>query len=123
MAINDPWDPPATPTVGELKTEDPRVITDHRAGVLPCPNNPPPPVGWVYWKGPLPPHAGEFANKVEYTPNDFPMGSFVQTMLGGQPVAARVEWHDYQGMTGKRGCFRGTSLFRPSAAAGPASTT
>jgi hypothetical protein len=115
MAINDPWNPPAPPADGEEKTTDPRVITDHAAGVLPCPNNPPPPVGWVYWKGPLPPHAGEFAKKVEFTPAQYPIGTFVQTVLGGQTIAARVEWHDYQGMTGKHGCFRGTSLFRPVA--------
>ena len=41
------------------------------------------------------------------------MGSFVQALIGGVQVAARVEWHDWQGATGKTGCFRGTSLFRP----------
>ena len=115
MAINDPWEPPATPADGELKTLDPRVNTAHQPAVLPCPDNPPPPIGWLYWKGLLPPHAGEFANRVEYTPAEYPMGTFVQTTLGDQRIAARVEWHDYQGMTGKHGCFRGTSLFRPIA--------
>ena len=116
MAIDDPWDPPAPPTDGNpLPTQDPRVITDHQPGVLPCPPNPPPPVGWVYWKGLLPPHAADFASKVEFTPGQFQMGSFVQAVLGGQLIAARVEWHDFQGLTGKFGCFRGTSLFRPEA--------
>jgi hypothetical protein len=115
MTINDPWAAPTPPTDGELKTQDPRVITNHQPGLLPCPDNPPPPLGWVYWKGPLPLHAGEFANRVEFNPKEFPVGSFVQTVLAGQQIAARVEWHDYQGMTGKHGCFRGTSLFRPVA--------
>jgi hypothetical protein len=45
------------------------------------------------------------------------MGSFVQALVDGQLVGARVEWHNYQGKTGRHGCFRGTSLFSPKAAA------
>ena len=115
-SMNDAWEPPAPPTDAELLVAtDPRVITDHQAGVLPCPNNPPPPVGWVYWQGPVPHQVGELAVKVEFAPARFPMGSFVQALVGGQRVAARVEWHNYQGATGRHGCFRGTSLFRPKA--------
>jgi hypothetical protein len=29
-------------------------------------------------------------------------------------VAARVEWHNYQGATNTFGVFRGTSLFHPT---------
>lgn len=117
-SINDAWDPPAPPMNAELLvTQDPRVITVHQSGQLPCPNNPPPPVGWVYWRGHVPPAAGKLAVRVEFAPAQFPMGSFVQASLEGQLVAARVEWHDFQGATGKHGCFRGTSLFRPKALA------
>jgi Putative peptidoglycan binding domain len=115
-SINDAWAPPPPPTTAVLqKTPDPRVITKHAVGVKPCPPNPPPPVGWAYWKGSVPDLAGKFAVKVETTPGDFPMGSFVQTLIDDKPVAARVEWHDYQGKTGAHGVFRGTSLFRPLA--------
>jgi hypothetical protein len=44
------------------------------------------------------------------------MGSFVQTWLDGELVAARVEWHDFQGATGKRGCFRGVNLMQRDSA-------
>ncbi len=116
-SISDAWDPPMPPKNAELVVaQDPRVITGHLPGHLPCPRNPPPPVGWVYWKGNVPHAVGELAVKVEYAPAQFPMGSFVQALIGGQIVAARVEWHDFQGATGKHGCFRGTSLFRPMAA-------
>lgn len=113
-SINDDWSAPPAPVHGEpLVTQDPRVITDHQPGRLPCPSNPPPPLGWVYWRGPVPLPVGNLAVKVEFTPAQFPMGSFVQARIGSQLVAARVEWHDFQGATGKHGCFRGTSLFRP----------
>jgi hypothetical protein len=115
-SINDAWEPPASPTDNELLiAADPRVITDHQPGVLPCPVNPPPPVGWMYWQGPVPQQIGDLAAKVEFAPARFPMGSFVQALIAGRRVAARVEWHDYQGATGRHGCFRGTSLFRPKA--------
>ena len=115
-SINDAWAPPPPPTTAVLlKTPDPRVITNHAVGVEPCPPNPPPPIGWAYWKGSVPKLAGEFAAKVEFTPAEFAMGSFVQTLIEGKLVGARVEWHDFQGATGKRGVFRGTSLFRPLA--------
>ena len=115
-SLNDAWDPPAPPADAELLVAtDPRVVTDHQPGVLPCPINPPPPVGWVYWQGPVPQPVGELAVKVEFAPARFPMGSFVQALIDGRRIAARVEWHDYQGATGRHGCFRGTSLFRPKA--------
>jgi len=116
-SLNDAWQPPAPPTSAELQTtRDPRVVTDHLVGQKPCPPNPPPPVGWAYWTGSVPELAVKFAIKVESTPADFPMGSFVQALIDGRLVAARVEWHDFQGATGKHGVFRGTSLFRPKPA-------
>jgi len=117
-SINDAWLPPPAPTTPVLQaTPDPRVITDHQVGVPPCPPNPPPPVGWAYWSGSVPELVSKFAVKVEFTPAEFPMGSFVQTLIDGKLVGARVEWHDFQGATGKHGVFRGTSLFRAKIAA------
>lgn len=113
-SLNDAWLPPSPPIVAEWQTSrDPRVITNHALGQPPCPPNPPPPLGWAYWTGQVPALVERFAWKVEFTPADFPMGSFVQALIDGQLVSARVEWHDFQGATGKHGVFRGTSLFRP----------
>jgi peptidoglycan hydrolase-like protein with peptidoglycan-binding domain len=115
LSLTDPWEAPAPPGDGELfVVRDPRVITDHRIGVLPCPKNPPPPVGWAYWKGPVSAALAKLAVEVETDATRFPMSSFVQATRDGQRVAARVEWHDLKGKTGERGCFRGTNLFRPS---------
>jgi|GEM_PF-3297733 len=117
-SINDAWVPPIAPTSAVLETtRDPRVITNHNTGQLPCPPNPPPPVGWAYWSGGVPELCSKFAIRVETSPNEFPMGSFVQTLIDGKLVGARVEWHDFQGATGSHGVFRGTSLFRPKAVA------
>jgi hypothetical protein len=113
-SINDAWVPPPPPPNALLQTTaDPRVITDHMLGRPPCPANPPPPVGWAYWSGRVPELVGRFAVQVETSPAQFPMGSFVQALIDGRLVGARVEWHDFQGATGKHGVFRGTSLFRP----------
>ena len=113
--INGAWIPPAPPdSPGQIIAIDPRVTTAHAIGQMPCPNNPPPPVGWSYWKGRVSPALVAFASSVEFKPADFAMGSFVQALIDDQLVAARVEWHDFQGATGKRGCFRGTSLFHPT---------
>ncbi|HEY3254617.1 MAG TPA: peptidoglycan-binding domain-containing protein [Polyangiaceae bacterium] len=108
------WIPPAPPTTPlQVVTIDPRIITAHSIGQLPCPSNPPAPIGWAYWQGGVSPALSAFASSVEFRPADFAMGSFVQAVIAQQLVAARVEWHDFQGATGARGCFRGTSLFRP----------
>jgi hypothetical protein len=109
------WAPPLPPTGEHQVTSiDPRVEQDHFAGQLPCPPKPPPPVGWANWKGVVPPAFADFAMRLLNDSAGFPMGSFVQTRVDGQLVAARVEWHELQGSTGKRGCFRGTTLFSPS---------
>jgi len=114
ISINDAWTaPPLAAGVTLSQTPDPRVIATHRPGT-PCPNNPPPPVGWAYWKGHVPGPLGELAKRVEFTPTEFPMGTFVQARFGDQLVAARVEWHNYQGATNTFGVFRGTSLFHPT---------
>lgn len=118
ISLRDAWTAPEPPTGNNhFTTRDPRVITDHKAGVLPCPRNPPPPVGWTYWTGPVTAALGELAVEIENDPATYPMGSFVQAVRGGIRVAARVEWHDFQGKTGKHGCYRGTNLLRPVAVA------
>ncbi len=112
--MNEEWQPPEPPDAGAdpLISLDPRVDTEHRAGVLPCPNNPPPPVGWEYWKGPIPNGGASFAGVILRDSQTFPMGAFVQTHLDGMLVGARVEWHNLQGATGLHGCFRGVNLMR-----------
>lgn len=112
--VNDAWLAPPPPNVaGNVVARDPRVVTNHAPGQLPCPSTPPPPVGWAYWRGNLPAKFVNLAVEVQTHSDDYPMGTFVQAFIDGQVVAARVEWHDFQGSTGKHGCFRGTSLFRP----------
>jgi peptidoglycan hydrolase-like protein with peptidoglycan-binding domain len=116
ISLRDAWTAPEPPAGSDLFTiQDPRVITNHQAGVLPCPRNPPPPVGWTYWRGPVPASLNELAAQIENDPARFPMGSFVQAIRSGNRVAARVEWHDFQGKSGAHGCFRGTNLLRPLA--------
>jgi len=47
-----------------------------------------------------------------HDPGMYPMGTFVRISVGGEIIGARVEWHDFQGATGKRGCFRGVNLLK-----------
>jgi len=98
----------------ELVDVDPRVIQGHQIGQLPCPPNPAPPDGWRYWKArEAVPHAlGELAKKILRDAATYPMGAFVQTFHEQELVAARVEWHDVQGATNTKGCFRGVNLMR-----------
>lgn len=93
---------------------DPRVVTNHRIGELPCPANPPPPDGWEYVKAnhKNPKGALDLCVKMLYDPAHYPMGAFVQAHINGELVGARVEWHKEQGATGKRGCFRGVNLMQ-----------
>jgi len=79
-------------------------------------------VGWSYWKEKkIPSKAVQLTVDMLKDSRTYPMGSFVQMVIDGELIAARVEWHDIQGATGKRGCFRGVNLMRkypegPSAA-------
>lgn len=114
-SLSSPWSPPSAPEPGQelVSALDPRVDREHAAGVLPCPSNPPPPDGWQYWKGPLPTGGAQFATTLLHDSTAYPIGCFVQTRLGGRLIGARVEWHDLQGRTGKKGCFRGVNLMAP----------
>ena len=119
----EPW-APTVPEIeldlaGVLSEVDPRVETNHVAGQMPVPPNPPPPEGWVYWKNQtVPGDLGKFANTMLHDPGTFPMGSFVRIKSCGAVVGLRVEWHNYQGSTGKKGCFRGVNLLRKTGDAG-----
>ncbi|HSC85924.1 MAG TPA: hypothetical protein VLC09_01585 [Polyangiaceae bacterium] len=112
VAFADPWCPSLAPPSGELVEVDPRVIAAHKAGKLPCPPNPAPPVGFSYWKGKAPKAGVELAARMLKNKQRYPMGAFVQAILGGVHTAARVEWHAVQGSTGKQGAFRGVNLMR-----------
>src|SRR6185369_2060219 len=112
--LDDAWLAPELAGEDELISVDPRVVTNHVVGALPCPVNPRPPDGWKYWTGPVSSALGALASKILADPQRYPMGAFVQTFVAGERVAARVEWHDLQGATGKRGCFRGVNLLRES---------
>lgn len=116
LLLNDPWQPPPPPADDSpLQELDPRVNSTHLIGVLPCPKNPPPPVGWEYVKGNhFPPAAGKLAADMLHDAEHYPMGTFLQTLIDGELLGARVEWHDLQGLTGKSGCFRGVNLMRPA---------
>lgn len=91
---------------------DPRVNTTHQVGVLPVPANPPPPEGWRYWgnRKPIPPEASKLCVTMLHALSLYPMGSFARINVQGEVIGARVEWHDTQGATGKKGCFRGVNL-------------
>lgn len=110
--LHDTWEPPEPDPVAEHIAIDPRVNAIHAVGVLPSPANPVPPGGWTYWKGRVSPALGAFASRILADSTKYPMGAFVQAMIEGERVAARVEWHDLQGATGRRGCFRGVNLMR-----------
>lgn len=110
--LHDAWEPPEPETDAEHITLDPRVDASHAVGALPSPPNPAPPGGWTYWKGHVPATLGALAAKILADSKKYPMGAFIQVTIEGERVAARVEWHDLQGATGKRGCFRGVNLMR-----------
>jgi hypothetical protein len=110
--LREAWAAPEPVTDEELITIDPRVDAEHVVGVLPSPANPTPPSGWRYWTGHVSPALGAFASKILKDSTKYPMGAFIQTSIDGERVAARVEWHDLQGATGRRGCFRGINLLR-----------
>lgn len=115
----EPWSPEVSnnalleDSTAIVYDQDPRVITSHQPGQMPVPANPPPPVGWEYWgKQPIPHAAASIANDILHKPGLCPMGTFVRISVNGQLIGLRVEWHNLQGATGKKGCFRGVNLMR-----------
>ena len=115
--MNEPWTPPEPPAdAEELIAVDPRVIKTHSVGAgVACPSNPPPPVGWDYWNAKVDKVTaalGELTLRMLHDGKRYPMGAFVQQVSGGRLVAARVEWHNLQGKSNTKGCFRGVNLMR-----------
>lgn len=109
------WTPPDPPGL----YDDPVVVADPRiapTGVplgngLPCPGNPPPPVGWSYWTtGAV--SADLTAWSVQMR-NQYPIGTFFMAWIDGQLVGARIEYHTYVGATGAQGCYKGLNLLVP----------
>jgi hypothetical protein len=90
-------------------TTDPGVDASHAIGALPCPTNPPPPPGMVYWTNQAAVTQDISAWAVQQL-NTQPMGTIVEDLVDGTPVAGRIEWHTVQGATGLTGCFKGFSL-------------
>jgi hypothetical protein len=95
-----------------IVTTDPGIDPSHPLGVLPCPTDPPAPPGLRYWQGPVPPAVGAWAVHALHT---YPIGTIIQDLVNGQPVAARIEYHTLQGATGLTGCFKGCSLMQATA--------
>ena len=85
------------------------VDLNHAIGTLPCPANPPPPSGMAYWTGPV--SSAQTAWAVENL-HAHPIGTIIEDIVDGQPIAARIEWHTLQAATGKEGCFKGLNLLR-----------
>jgi hypothetical protein len=81
-------------------------------GVSRCPTNPPPPAGFTYWPARTPVSSAVSA-WASATLRKYPIGTFVQDVVAGQLVAARVEYHTWLGATGQTGCFKGVSLMVP----------
>lgn len=110
------WFPAMPVSLGEdeiVVAVDPRVAKGPFPVSAKPPVNPPPPTGWSYWKErQVPVEAMKLTLGMLHDAHEYPMGSFVQTVIEGELVAARVEWHNIQGATGKRGCFRGVNLMR-----------
>lgn len=105
----------AAPGRYPVVSTDPGVDAGHAPGALPCPRNPPPPAGFVYWPAgrSVPAAVSAWASKAL---GAYPVGTIVQDRVGADVVTARVEWHTWQGATGATGgCYKGVSLFVPAA--------
>jgi hypothetical protein len=82
-----------------------------------CPSNPPPPAGYVIWKGPVPAPLVQWAVDLRDRIRQFPRGYTWTIEYGGQPVLAR---HDSHTWTWKNGvlvtglCLSGITLYKPS---------
>lgn len=83
-----------------------------------CPANPPPPAGFVIWKGPVPAPLTQWAMDLRDHINQFPRGYTWTIQYGGGTVLAR---HDSHSWTWRNGvlvtglCLSGVTLYRPAA--------
>lgn len=82
-----------------------------------CPANPPPPAGFVIWKGPVPAPLTQWAMDLRDHINQFPRGYTWTIQYGGGTVLAR---HDSHSWTWRNGvlvtglCLSGVTLYRPA---------
>lgn len=82
------------------------VVSPYEGPTHSPPWNPFPP-GWVYMhQSEVTPEIAAWASKILNDPQTYPMHCFVQKGDFG----ALVQWHTFQGATGKHGLFRGVSL-------------
>lgn len=80
-----------------------------------CPTNPPPPAGYVIWKGPVPAPLTQWAMDLRDRIRQSPRGYTWTIQYGDQPVVAR---HDVHSWTWRNGvlvtglCIEGITLYR-----------
>jgi hypothetical protein len=108
--------PEPAPGTYPMVSMDSRIVPGTPLGLGPtfvsgCPHNPPPPTGFDYWPGNVSVSAAIGAWAV-HVRNAYPIGTFIEDVVGGELVAARIEYHTLQGATGKTGCFKGLNLLR-----------
>ena len=81
----------------------------------PCPSNPPPPAGYVIWKGPVPTPLTQWAMDLRDNIRKYPFGTTWTIEYGGETVLAR---HDHHEWTYRNGvlvtglCLSGVTLYR-----------
>lgn len=82
---------------------------------VPCPSNPPPPAGYVIWKGPVPTPLTQWAMDLRDNIRKYPFGTTWTIEYGGETVLAR---HDHHEWTYRNGvlvtgiCISGVTLYR-----------
>jgi hypothetical protein len=95
--------------VDSQRPQHPREwVTFYTGGLTkPPPWNPPLPKGARYMhQSEVTPEIGTWASRVLRTANTYPM----HCMARSGALACLVQWHTFQGATGKHGLFRGVSL-------------
>ena len=87
-----------------------------------CPSNPPPPPGYVVWKGPVPQELTQWAISLRDRISQFPYGQQWSMVWGGTSVLARKDFHTWTNRRNPDGttslvtdiCLAGITLYRPS---------
>lgn len=87
-----------------------------------CPSNPPPPAGYVVWKGPVPQELTQWAIALRDRIASYPYGQTFTMMWGGTPVLARKDHHNWHFQHNPDGtttlltdiCWAGITLYKPS---------
>jgi hypothetical protein len=87
-----------------------------------CPSNPPPPAGYVVWKGPVPQELTQWAIALRDRIASYPYGQTFTMIWSGTPVLARKDHHSWTNRPGPDGvvrlvtgiCLAGITLYKPS---------